>query len=238
MQSLTHPKPLPGVAEHPAVRHLTWFAGGAAFAFLVPYIFSSVLDLPNDLYYGIYFVAAGLFLTAYVAANDIDAVALVTRRWKLSLALGAIAAAAVVFGVLTREDSTPHPDGAYFLFTIAWRGLLYGAVDALLLTAFPVLVAAAVMGHNFAGIARKATFGAIALVLIMIITATYHLGYEQFREDGVSGPETGNLIISVPALLTLNPIGSVAAHASMHIAADMHAYETNVYLPPQTDADD
>ncbi|MEZ4572752.1 MAG: hypothetical protein R2849_21035 [Thermomicrobiales bacterium] len=51
----------------------------------------------------------------------------------------------LIFNVLSR-DSTPHPDGAYFAFEIGWRGLLYGIVDGLLLTAFPALVALRLVG--------------------------------------------------------------------------------------------
>ena len=82
------------------------------------------------------------------------------------------------------------------------------------------------------------TLAVLTLALVLVITATYHLGYEQFREDGIGPPETGNTIISIPALLTTNPLGSVIAHTSMHVAADIHAYETDTYLPPQTEADD
>lgn len=57
------------------------------------------------------------------------------------------------------------------------------------------------------------------------------------REDGVGQPLTGNAIISVPMLVTANPVGSVVAHASMHVAAEAHSHETEVFLPPQTDAD-
>jgi hypothetical protein len=31
-------------------------------------------------------------------------------------------------------------------------------------------------------------------------------------------------------------VGSILAHASMHIAAVLHAYETDVFLPPQVEA--
>ena len=37
--------------------------------------------------------------------------------------------------VLGTEDSTPHPDGLEFIGAIVWRGLVYGAVDGLLLSA-------------------------------------------------------------------------------------------------------
>ena len=49
---------------------------------------------------------------------------------------------------------------------------------------------------------------------------------------GVGAPETGNAIISMPMLLSTNPIGSVADHAAMHISAVAHSYETDVHLPP------
>jgi hypothetical protein len=81
-------------------------------------------------------------------------------------------------------------------------------------------------------------FGATALALTVVITGVYHLGYEQFREDGIAGPEIGNTIISLPLATTANPAGSILVHASMHLAADIHSYETNLFLPPQTEAPD
>jgi hypothetical protein len=107
-----------------------------------------------------------------------------------------------------------------------------------LLSAFPVLVALHVLGRDLGGIARKAGFGALALAMTLVITGAYHLGYEQYREDGIAAPELGNTVMSVPAIVTLNPAGSIIAHASMHVAAVEHSYETDVYLPPQTDAEE
>jgi hypothetical protein len=54
------------------------------------------------------------------------------------------------------------------------------------------------------------------------------------REEGHG--VTGNAILSVPTLLTANPAGSIVAHATMHVTAVAHAYETPTYLPPQTSA--
>ena len=225
-------------ALSPAGLHqVAWYGLGAVVAFLLPFVFSSTLDLNHDVYYLVYFSGAASFLAAYATLTKVDVRGLFTRNWRWSLALGALATAFVVFNVLAREDSTPRPDGLYFAFTIAWRGVLYGVIDALLLTAFPTAVAYALMNGKLDTLANRATFGLLGLALILLITATYHLGYEQFREDGVVGPETGNTIISVPALLTANPIGSIIAHASMHVAADVHAYETDLFLPPQTKAD-
>jgi hypothetical protein len=219
------------------VRQLAWFSAGAAIAFLVPFVFSSVLELHHDLYYAVYFAAVIAFLATYAQATQLDLGALLMRNWRWSLGLGLIASAVLVFAVLNREDSTPHPDGLYFVFEIGWRGALYGAVDALLLTAFPLAVAFSSFGGRLDTLIRKAGYAAVTFGLVWIITATYHLGYEQFRDDGVGGPETGNTIISVPAIASANPIGAVLAHAAMHVAAVTHAYETDLYLPPQTFVD-
>jgi len=83
---------------------------------------------------------------------------------------------------------------------------------------------------------RRARYVAIAVPMILVITATYHLGYPQYRQDGVAKPEVGNTLISIPMLATANPVGSIAAHISMHVTAVTHSYETNVFLPPQTDS--
>lgn len=157
------------------------------------------------------------------------------RRFRSSVLLGLALLAPLVSNVLS-ETGTARPDGAYFVFELIWRGGLYGAADALLLTGFPCMVALSVLGGRLTGWRRKAGYLVASLALIMTITATYHLGYDQFRRDGVGGPETGNVLISVPALVTANPAGSIVDHAGMHIAAVAHEYETDLRLPPQTDA--
>lgn len=115
--------------------------------------------------------------------------------------------------------------------------MLYGTVDAILLTVFPCLVALALVGGRVESWVRKLAYFASSLVLIITITGVYHLGYDQFRREGIAPPVIGNTMISVPMLLTTNPLGSVLAHASMHVAATTHAYETPTFLPPQTGAD-
>lgn len=231
------PKGRTGVSQASIVTHLGWFASGAAIGFLVPFFFSSVLELNHDLYYGIYFTIALGFLAVYIRATGVDIARLFATGWRLSLVLTVPATAFLVLNVLSR-DSTPGPSGAYAVFEVAWRGLGYGIVDALLLTAFPAAVAFSVLGGKVHGLRRRLTFAVIMLPLVLIITGTYHLGYEQFREDGIGPPEFGNTVISVPSLAAVSPVGSVIAHSAMHVTADIHAYETDIFLPPQTDAPD
>jgi hypothetical protein len=36
---------------------------------------------------------------------------------------------------------------------------------------------------------------------------------------------------SVPTLGTLNPVGAPIAHAGMHVTAEVHNYDTDLFLP-------
>jgi hypothetical protein len=224
----------PGFRERTWI-HLLWFAGGVVLGFAIPYIFTSLLDLQHDWYLLVYFAGTLTFLSAYARVMRINVPDLFLRSWKPSAAIGLPVGVFLVLGVLSR-DSTDGPEGLYAVFEVVWRGFAYGVVDALLLTAFPGAVAFAVLRGNIAGIGRRLLFPLVMIPLVFIITGVYHLGYEQFRDDGIGGPEFGNAVISVPMLATANPIGSVMAHASMHVAADIHVYETDLYLPPQTEA--
>ena len=216
-------------------RHVAWFAFAAGVAFLVPFLGVSVLDLQHDLYYLVYSAATALLLAGYVRAEHVDVRRIASHAWPWSLGLGVVVGLAEIGSVLGR-DATEHPGGAYFAFEILWRGVTYGAVDALLLSALPGLVAYGILRGRIEGVVGKLRFTALALPLVLLITATYHLGYPQFRADGVGQPEIGNTIMSVPMLATANPIGSVVAHATMHTTAVVHSYETDVFLPPETEA--
>ena len=222
-------------SEASPLAHIVWFAGGAILGFLVPFIFTSVLSPHHDLYYLIYFAIASGFLGLYVRTTRVDLARFIQRNWHWSLGIGVPVGAFVVWNVLSR-DGTPGLTGAYLVFEVLWRGAAYGVVDALLLTAFPGLVALGLLRGNLSGMLRKAGLVLATMVMVLVITGVYHLGYDQFREAGVREPEIGNVIISAPMLATANPAGSILAHASMHVAAVIYSYETDVFLPPQVEA--
>jgi hypothetical protein len=215
---------------------LRWFGAAAVVGFAVPYLGSSVLELQHDLYLAIYFAAVLALCGAYVRSTGLDVRATLLRHWKLGSLLGLVFGVALVRNVLSK-DATPRPDGAYFVFELIWRGGIYGAIDALLLTVLPCLIVYRSLGGRLATWRRRLAYFGASLALVMTITAVYHLGYSQYREEGVVAPETGNMIISMPMLLSSNPIGSVVDHATMHVSAVAHSYETDVRLPPPTKAD-
>ena len=113
-------------------------------------------------------------------------------------------------------------------------GILYGITDGLLLSVFPILVVFAAFAGTRLDRRRsgKVAVGAIALAASLAMTAVYHAGYSDFRSEKMSKPLTGDVMWSVPTLVTLNPIGSPIAHAGLHTAAVLHSYETDTFLPP------
>ena len=231
MSAYTHPVPR---AIPEIVRHLAWFAVVCVVAFLVPYLGVSVLDLQHDVFYLVYFAVTIALVATYVQVEQVDVAEIFRRRWRWSLGLGVVARGLPRLQRLQHEDATARPHGAYFVFELLWRGVGYGLIDTLLLTIFPCFVAYKLLHGHVEGLKGKLRFTALTLPLVLIVTATYHWGYPQYREDGLSRPETGNVLISIPTFATANPVGSVVAHVSQHVAAVTHAYESPIFNPPVT----
>jgi hypothetical protein len=95
-------------------------------------------------------------------------------------------------------------------------------------------VAYKLLRGRVAGLRGKLRFTVLTLPLVLLVTATYHLGYPQYREDGLGRPATGNVLISIPTFATANPAGSFVAHVAQHVTAVTHAYESTIFNPPVT----
>ena len=154
------------LAGHPAAHpeswatQLRWFAAAAAIGFAVPFLASSVLELQHDVYLAVYFAAVLGLSAAYVARTHWTSAGTFTSHWKLGVVLGVVFGFALVRNVLS-EDATRRPDGAYYVFELIWRGGIYGAVDALLLTVLPCLVAYRALGGDLATWRRRFAYFAV-----------------------------------------------------------------------------
>lgn len=227
--------------ESPAMRepialdnHWLWLAGGLVYAFAVPFVFTDLLDLPRDVYYGLYFSAIGGLFCAWLRATGKSARELLRHRWRWGALLGIAFAAVLALMVVQTEESSSRPDTLELVAAVVWRGMLYGLADGLLLSVFPILVVFAAFERS----PRLRTWpgrigvGLVALLASMAITATYHLGYSDFRSTKLRKPVAGDVIWSAPTLVTLNPLGAPIAHAGLHTSAVLHSYKTETYLPP------
>ena len=82
-----------------------------------------------------------------------------------------------------RRGRHHHPGGIEFIAAHLWRGIVYGAADGLLLSAFPILLVFAALRDS--RLRRRAggliAVGAVAMVASLAMTAVYHAGYRDFR---------------------------------------------------------
>jgi len=222
--------PLHATLSRAERHHLAeWYIAWALIVFAVPLIGAGLLELHHDLYLLIYFTVVGTFLASFVAHTHLDWRGWLRTRLWWSIAAGAVVGFAIVRNVFS-EASMAHPSGSFYWFELAWRGVLYGTVDALSLFVFPATVAYLLLRDS--DHRRRLRFAGLTLVLTMGITAAYHLGYPQFRGSDLVQPEIGAVIATIPTALTGNPVGAIVAHATYHVGANVHTYGSAIYLPP------
>jgi hypothetical protein len=211
--------------------HLKWIVFGVLVGFGASFIFGDLITLPLDLYYLIYFGIIISFFTIYVQKTHLNLKEWFSRRMMWGILLGLVFGALMVQNVFSRA-ATEKFTGPYLVWLIFWRGLIYGAMDGLLLSVFPWMVTWRAFDVEKKPLGKKIAFGFLAWLFILVLTTAYHSGYSDFRSKKLIQPNIGNTIISVPTLVSANPIGSLVVHAMMHIAAIIHSPKTELFLPP------
>ena len=211
--------------------HLAWILATAAVGFLTAFVFGDVLALPVDLYYLLYFASVLGFAGYYARRTRLDVKAWCARRLLWGVVLGVVVGAVLMQGVLARP-ATPGLSGALLLWALLWRGLVYGAVDGVLLFALPWIVTWRAFDAEAGGVARRAVAAGAAWAAILAVTTAYHLGYRDFRSSKVVQPNIGSAIASVATIGAANPAASVISHVFLHVTAVLHSPGTDLFLPP------
>ena len=230
----THRRVAPAYGNGPSPSPWLWLAGGALLFFSVPFAGTDLLGLQPDLYYVVYFTVAVVWFAAFLATyrTRLGGLWKVNLRWSLAVgALAGIAVATIVFS----SAGTDHPDGWRWWFQIAWRGLVYGSVDALTLFVFPAAVAYLVMHGDRTGTRRRIGYAGLVLALSLLVSASYHLGYPEYRDADLRSPLIGTVMANASTVLTGNPLGAFVTHATAHVAAVVHQDEggPTQMLPPR-----
>jgi hypothetical protein len=215
-----------------------WLAGGALLFLAIPFVGTDLLGLQPDLYYLGYFTVAVLWFVAFLATHRTQLRDLWRVNLKASLAVGALAGIAVA-GIVFRSAATDHPDGWRWSFEIVWRGVVYGGVDALTLFVFPAAVAYLLMHGDRSGAKRRIGYAGLALTLSLLVSASYHLGYPDYRGADMRSPLIGTVMASSATVLTGNPVGAFVTHGAAHVSAVVHQSEggPTKMLPPRLTRD-
>lgn len=213
--------------------YLGWIFAAGLFGFVISAIFAGLLCLPRSIYLIPYIGLASLFLYAYVRWSGLSIGNLIRHNWVWGL-IGAVLLAAFTIKNVLSQPASPRPEGFSLAFDILWSGVMYGLVDALLLSVLPVLATwqAFTLLNWTANWPGKILVGVSAVLASLFVTVAYHLGYPEYRGAGMFGPVFGNTVMTLGYLLTNNPLAAVFSHIAMHIASVLHGAASVTQLPP------
>lgn len=219
--------------QHQWMAYAGWVGAAALLSFGVSFIFSGLLEIPRNWFLVAYFATAIPFLYVYFRWTGIDIPAAIKHHWVIGLIGAAAIGAFVVFRML-QEDASPRPEGLTLAFDILWLGVIYGAVDALLLSVLPVSAVWLALKSldKTSTWPQKMVAGVVAMLASIAVTVAYHVGYTEYHGADMVNPVIGNSLFSLGFLLTANPLTAVIAHIIMHIASVFHGIDTTVTLPP------
>jgi hypothetical protein len=178
-----------------------------------------------------YLVIVGALLLAYVRSTCAPLRDYLIRRWRIGLVAGLAAGALLTLNVLAQPGS-PRPSGVQLVWAVLWLGVVYGVLDALLLNVLPVWIVGSTQIREVGNRPLRPRRAAIALGASLLVTAAYHLGYQEFRGPALIQPLIGNALLTLGFLLSGSPAAAIVGHGIMHAAAVLHGMETTVQLPP------
>lgn len=210
-----------------------WVLAAAILGFATTALFSGFLELRRDWFVAIYALLVGSFLFAYIRWSGVDLRSFLLHRWIWGV-IGMVVVGAILVASVRRMPASPPASGVALAWDILWLGIVYGVVDALLLTVLPVAVtwrALSTAGWTTSWLGKLAA-GLAAFAASLGVTATYHLGYVAYRGPQVVDPLIGNGVMTLGYLLTGSPLTAIGAHIALHVASVLHGVETTVTLPP------
>lgn len=212
---------------------IIWILSASFLGFAVASIFAGLLKLTRNLYLLIYIPVVAAIFFLFIVINKISLTEILSHNWYWGV-IGALLAGAFVLKNVYSQPSSKRSTGFALLTDIAWPGLVYGLMDALLLSVIPVLaikiaLTDPVWTQNWLG---KIGFCIIGLFASFFITTAYHLGYPEFRGKRILWPNIGNGVLSLAFIITMNPLAAILPHMAMHVAAMIHGKETTGQVPP------
>jgi hypothetical protein len=213
--------------------YLGWMIAASLFGFAISFLFAGIFRLPRRIFLVPYVVLSSLFLYSFIRWSNIPFRDVIQHNWAWGL-IGAVLLSIFLVKNILSQPISSRTKGFTLAFDILWLGVIYGLVDALLLSVLPVLAtwqAFTLMGWTVTW-TGKILVGLLAILASFLVTAAYHLGYPEYRGKGVIGPVIGNTTMTVGYLLTTNPLAAMLSHMAMHIAGVIHGPASVVQLPP------
>ncbi len=222
------------VVDRPWAAYLLWVAAAAVLGFVIAAVFAGLLHLPRSIYLIPYMGLVGALVYGFMRWSHLSVLELLRHHWLIG-AVGALPLAVFTVHNILSQPASPHSEGWLLVLELLWVGVVYGLVDALLLSVLPVLAtwqAFTVLGWTAHWWGRIAA-SILAIALSLVVTEAYHLGYPECRvAGGLLGPTIGNAAMTIGYVLTGNPVAAMFSHMAMHIAGVLQGPASVLQLPP------
>ncbi len=222
------------IVTRPWTTYLLWVAAAAVLGFAIAEIFAGLLHLPRSIYLVPYIGLVSAFVYAFVRWSRISVSEILRHNWVWGLIGALLVGAFTVYNILSQPASA-RSEGVSLVLELLWVGVVYGLVDALLLSVLPVIAtwqAFTVLGWTTHWWGRVVA-SLLAIVLSLVVTEAYHLGYPECRvAGGLVGPTIGNAAMTIGYVLSGNPIAAMFSHMAMHIAGVLQGPASVLQLPP------
>ena len=161
---------------------LGWVAGAGVLGFAIFRHFCALWRLPRNIYLLPYIGLSSLFLYAALKWSGLSLVELLRHNWFWGL-VGAILLAVFTIKNIISQPASARAQGFALGFDILWSGIIYGLVDALLLSVLPVLATwqAFTLLNWTTNWPGKLLASVLAILASLFVTLAYHLGYPEYR---------------------------------------------------------
>jgi len=195
------------------------------------FLCASVARVGRNALVAAYLVIVAVLLLAYIRSSAVHLAGYLTQRWRTGLIVGLAIGALLTMNVMA-QPASPRPSGVHLVWALSWLGMIYGIVDGLLLNVMPVWIVYSGQAQDIDSPRLRLRRVLMALGASLLVTAAYHLGYQEFRGPAVIQPLIGNALLTLGFLLSGSPGAAIVGHVIMHAAAVVHGMETTVQLPP------
>jgi len=203
-------------------KHIFWVLGACALVFAIPYTSLFLLKINNDLFYLLFLISGILFFWFYKKRSNLKISPALKSGWALGVILALFIGLSFISINMTDYSDLTLILGNGGLFTIFWRGIVYGLISGLLISAFPfIAVWRAIAGSN-PGNLRKIGVIAVAMVSILLASISFSAGISGFDRDRISYNTKMNIIAGLPTLLSGNPLASPIAGAFLRVSENIN----------------
>lgn len=208
----------------------SWLVAAGMLGFAVSAVFAGGLRWSRSAFLVPYLLLGSAFAILYLRAHPLPALRWVAHWPRAAAAV--IVAWLLLWQNIKGQPASAPPQGLDLLAALAWSGVAYGAMDALLLNVLPVLAVGGPPQDPAGPTPARLRQALIALLASLLVTVAYHAGYPEFQGQKILYAVIGNVIITATYLASGSPLAPIATHVVMHVMAVLHGIDTTLQLPP------